>query len=562
MTLLGFFQSARLWTLLAFTLGLLPLSLTSTEMWDGVVGMQALQAQDWPTLKAWLLDSNWYLTYGIFLIADAVHSLIGLPYWVFFKLWILLIVAGIAFEVKTLATQVFDVPEPVAAWLPALVFSFPLWYVFFSYTPMLGHLTCVLLALTGYRLVHAGNKAVAGVGLVLVSISFQLASNCAFILAIETARWALSPQKKQWSYSRSAVLLLASITVFAATRLVWVPEGTYVGYNQFLNPLALSSWLAYAKYSVFFGTWLVLLAPVLAGFWYARRAFADKQDALRRALPQTALWPKAAALVWIALAACAPYIVVGLGNPLFTAGLSSSSSVSAVLASNAASLPVSVWYGGWGSRHVLLLMVALVVCAGWLMGRAYCVAKPASAANLRCVHISLIAAVCLNLAFCLPGHWAKLERLAEESTVVAALAAKPPLPPGQVELVLEQSEDYLNSVYEANHLLYRAYQAMRWTAVMLPDHPAVRAWGDEHRQLTLAQPPAMREKVARLNLMVDYDWSNPCLTVAKVTLPKLGVLDVLWRAKHAPQSLPSAQLTPVSSTCSVADAFWKQRSGY
>ena len=138
MTLPGFFRSARLWTLLAFVLGLLPLGLTSTEMWDGVVGMQALQAQDWPTLKAWLLDSNWYLTYGIFLMADAVHSLIGLPYWVFFKLWILLIIAGIAFEVKTLATQVFDVPEAVAAWLPALVFSFPVWYVFFSYTTCWG----------------------------------------------------------------------------------------------------------------------------------------------------------------------------------------------------------------------------------------------------------------------------------------------------------------------------------------------------------------------------------------------------------------------------------------
>ena len=176
---------------------------------------------------------------------------------------------------------------------------------------------------------------------------------------------------------------------------------------------------------------------------------------------------------------------------------------------------------------------------------------------MRCVHISLIAAICLNLAFCLPGHWAKLERLAKESTVVAALAVKPPLPSGQVELLLEQREDYLNSVYETNHLLYRAYQAMRWTAVMLPDHPALRAWGDEHRQLTLAQPPAMREKVARLNLMGDYDWRNPCLTVAKVKLPELSVSDVLWRAEHAPQSLPSAQLIPISSTCAAADTFWR-----
>lgn len=561
MTLPGFMRSARFWTLLAFVLGVLPLCLSSTEMWDGVVGMQALQAQDWPTLKAWLLDSNWYLTYGIFLMADAVHSLVGLPYGAFFKLWLVLVIAGIAFEVKTLAKQVFEVPDPVAAWLPALVFSFPLWYVFFSYTSMLGHLTCVLLALTGYRLVYARNKAVAGVGLVLVSMSFQLASNCAFILAIESARWALSPQKKQWSYSRSALLLLASVAVFAATRLVWVPQGTYVGYNHFLNPLALTSWLAYVKYAVFFGTWLVLLAPVIAGVWYARRAGTTNVGATEKStLLQPAPWPMAAALVWTALAACGPYIAVGLGNPLFTAGLASSSSVSAVLASNSANLPVSVWYGGWGSRHALLFMVVIVIAAGWLMGRIVRNPRLKAATALRSVQASLMAAVCLNLAFCLPGHWAKLERLAKESTVVAALAAKPPLPPGQVELVLDQREDYLSSVYETNHLLYRAYQTMHWTAVMLPDHPAVRAWGDEHRQLTLAQPAAMREKVARLNLMGDYDWRNACITVAKVTLPKLGVLDVLWRAEHAPQSLPPAQLTPVSSTCSAANAFWKQPS--
>ena len=58
MTLPAFLKSARLWTCLAFALGVVPLGLSSTAMWDGVVGIQLLIAQDWPTLKAWMLDSN------------------------------------------------------------------------------------------------------------------------------------------------------------------------------------------------------------------------------------------------------------------------------------------------------------------------------------------------------------------------------------------------------------------------------------------------------------------------------------------------------------------------
>ena len=117
--------SLRLWTVMAFVLGVLPLGLSSTEMWDGVVGIHALQTNDWATLKGWLLDSNWYLTYGLFLLADSLHQLVYLPHWVFFKLLIVLMIVGIAYEVKKLAEQVFEVSESIAAWLPALVLPMP-----------------------------------------------------------------------------------------------------------------------------------------------------------------------------------------------------------------------------------------------------------------------------------------------------------------------------------------------------------------------------------------------------------------------------------------------------
>ncbi len=552
-------RSFVLWTWLAFLLGVLPLGLASTEMWDGVVGMHSLQAQDWLTLQAWLLDSNWYVTYVIFLVADAVHSIAGLPYWVFFKLWVVLVIVGIAFEVKSLAMQVFGVPKQVVVWLPGLVFSFPLWYVFFSYTSMLGHLTCVLLALTGYRLLYATHKLAAVTGIVLLALSFQLASNCAFILAIESSRWALSEQKRAWSYGRTAAILLASLAVYAATRLIWVPKGSYAGYNQFLNPIELASWISYGKYLLFFSTWMLLITPALAGFFYALRISKRFHEASsQRIILRNGIWPMVIALTWIALAATGPYVAVGLGNPLFTAALSTSNSVSAVLASQSAIFPVSVWYGGWGSRHNLLLMVVMVVGTGWLMGRVVSAqGLPTVAAN-QTVQICLVASICMNLAFCMPGHWAKLLRLAQERTVVSALAEKPLLPAGQVELLMDSRLGYVNSIYEANYLLYRAYQMKRWVAVMLPDSAPVHRWVTQNREFTLNQPLALREKVAGLNLMGDYNWDNPCLTVARVILPELTTLDVLWRTEHAPDSLPAAQLTPVSTTCAEAELFWKQ----
>lgn len=551
----GIFFSARLWTGLAFVLGVMPLCLSSIEMWDGVVGILALTSGDWATLKGWLLDSNWYLTYGLFLLADGLHQLTALPYWVFFKLWIILLIIGIACEVHQLALNVFEVPASIARWMPALIFSFPLWYVFFSYTPMLGHLTCVWLALLGYRWLHKDSKWQVAGGVIFVAMSFQLASNCAFILALELGCWLLCKDKVSWRYGRSACLLLLALGIFAATRVVWPPVGTYLGYNRFLNPLLMASWVAYAKYAALFGTWLVLVMPVMAGFWWT---FA-KRDRSIPVLQKIVGHPASvgAVLVFLMFSACLPYIAVGVGSPLFVLHLSSPVSVSAVLASNSASGSVSVWYGGWGARHILLMMIPLALFAGWLTSVGQSIIAPGSKDLCITWGGAFVAMVCLGLGFGVPGHWFKLQRIAKEHAVVQALAGKPQLPHGQVDLVLDRHVDYLGYIYETNYLLYGAYKGTHWAALMLPDVPAVKAWGDEHRRLTLNQTQAARPMIAKLNLMFDYSWTDNCKTVAKISLPKVNAWDVLWRAEHSPERLPAAEIMPVSSNCLGANSFWR-----
>ena len=265
---------------------------------------------------------------------------------------------------------------------------------------------------------------------------------------------------------------------------------------------------------------------------------------------------------FITLSACAPYIAVGVGSPLFAVNVGASGSVSAVLANNATSGPVGVWFGGWGARHMLLMMIPLVLFTGWLASIAYPQIPPGGDMPST-IHTGIntvfIATIIVWLALGISGHWAKLQRIAKEQSVVRLLASKPQLPYGQVDLLLDNREDFLNSIYETNYLLFRAYKGTHWAALMLPDNPVVRAWGDENRRLTLDVAVKDRSKIAGLNMMNSYSWSDTCKTIARITFPQLTTWDVLWRAEHSPTQLPQAQVQPLSSTCSNTNPFWQPR---
>lgn len=549
--------AVRLWTAIAFIFGVLPLGLSSNEMWDGVVAIHAMTANDWSAMKGWVLDSNWYLTYAIFSLIDYLQHAWGLPLWISFKLWTLIAIIGIATEVYLLARRVFGIPNYVAVWLPALVFSFPIWYVFFSYTCMIGHLTCVWLALAGYRLIYSDKTWVAALGAVVITASFQLASNCAFILALELGRWCVCKEKSLWSYRRSALLVLLSMAVFAATRIIWPPVGSYVGYNRFLNPLQFWSWISYAKYSLLFSTWLVLLLPVFAGLWIASTRDPRSKGKLTSALRNS--WKTMLFFIILALAASLPYIAVGLGSPLFVMNFSSSSSVSAALASNSASGLLSVWYGGWGARHMLLMLVPMVLFASWLVAAGQQALAPESKVLLKTLCGTFALTISIGLAFGVPGHWAKLKRIADQRAMVQALMGKPQLPFGQVDILLDRHAAYVSDLHETNYVLYLAYKSTHWAALMVPEAANVRDWGSADRQLKLNQIANGSPVIASLNVMRDYlQNDHDCKTIIRVKQSELSAIDVLWKAEHQPQHLPKTTVEPVSTTCKNANGFWRQ----
>ena len=534
---------------MAFVLGVMPIWLSSAEMWDGVIGSYALETNNWLTIKGWILNSNWYITYTIFLLVDLIHQLTLIPYWIQFKFWVSLMILGITYEAYKLAQSQFEISQTTAAWIPALVFSFPLWYVFFSYTPMIGHITCVWLALIGYRLMDAQKPSTCVLGTVLVIFSFQLASNCTFLIALELSKWLLLRDKSSWKYWKTLLILGLSIFVFYVTRIVWPPTGTYVGYNKLLNPLEMSSWFIYLQRASIWGTWLLLLIPVSIGILLNRRSVTGLEEVTLNTSRNSQY---VSSFVILALAASLPYIAVGLASPLFIVNALSSSSLSAVLASS--SNIISVWYGGWGVRHTLLLMVVVTLFVVWLVQFS----KPLGqrTTNNGAAHKILIATIVVNLIFLVPGHFAKLTRIAQERTIVQVLKRSPEIPYGQVEFLVSKDIDYVLGSYETNYLLFSAYGTTHWLSYLLPDRPAVRAWVEKDRSSILERGAKTPELVAGQNVMTDYDWSNQCRTVARLVLPTLDLKDVFWRAEHAPVNLPRAEVQPVSSNCVGASPFW------
>jgi len=282
-----------------------------------------------------------------------------------------------------------------------------------------------------------------------------------------------------------------------------------------------------------FATWGLLLLPALA---------AALAAAWRRRCDQSLV--PGAALLALVVVSCLPYTAVGLGAPLVAPSHGSSSPSALLAAAGAGPLPVTVWYGGWAPRHMLLAMVPMTWLLVWLAGFA------------RHRGAVLAASLILLLAFAVPGHVAKLSRIAQEAALVQLLRSVPPPPPGKLDLLLARPYDSLNLLYESHALLDRAYGRQAWAALMGPDHPGVQPMLEDIREHALSS--RLPEQLVRSQqLMHGYDRGRTCRTVTRVELPRPAAADLLWRAEHAPATLPSARFLSSVSDCPDAVAPWR-----
>ena len=210
---------------------------------------------------------------------------------------------------------------------------------------------------------------------------------------------------------------------------------------------------------------------------------------------------------------------------------------------------------------MLLMFVPLILFASWLVavGQKALAPEPESKVLLKTLCGTFAVTITISLAFGVPGHWEKLERIADQRAMVQALAGKPQLPFGQVDILLDRHTAYVSDLHETNYVLYLAYKSTHWAALMVPEAINVRNWGSADRQLKLTQIANGLPVIASLNVMRDYlQNGHDCKTIIRVKQSELSAMDVLWKAEHQPQYLPTTYIEPVSTTCRNADEFWRQ----
>lgn len=537
---------------------LAPLLLPTRPMWDDVIMRYAFSTDPANGMQSLYGDmiwsTNWYLTWVALQVLASFQEHWGIPLAFSFKLLMVAVAFGIAVETARITRWVLPIGDAYVRWMPPLVAAFPLWFVFFCYFCMSGHLLGLWLGLLGYRWWMHGQRwrQVAGIG--VVAAGFQLASLCVFLPALALAEWLLHPARRRQVALRGAVMFGLGVLVYVATRVVWPPIDLYEGYNQLVLPTSGAAVRQYIKYLALFATWGLLLGPALLvwawGAWAGPSPQRGECDG--RGVQTSGAGPARLALVLSMLmgAACLPYVMVGVGGPLWVLRLGSESSYSAALVNTPGASTVGLWYGGWHARQSMVLMLPMCMAVVWVASRVAVLGKRWS---LAVIGLSLALSAGLLLA----GYWAKLQRAAHETSIVNLLRSMPQPPGGMLRVALPSATDFALDTYEMNYLLFEAHGTAQWMAFAAPER--VHQFALAKRETLLKTPADRRELVGMAQVMAQYDWTRTCETRLWLAWPALSVWDVLWRAHSQPQSVAPATALRTASTCPDAPADWQGR---
>jgi hypothetical protein len=528
---------------IAFSLGVFPIWLTTQEFWDGAISSYAILTGDLSGAQLHFPELNWFISHAFVWLAERVYQLWGVPGWLSIKGWLTLMIIGMAVEAARLGRRLFNLGAAESIWVMAAVFAFPAWYAYFSYTPMIGHVTGAFLVMLGHRWIHGSDRARHWAGWPLLAVSFQLNSALAFVMALEACYWLLRRGEGRWSYLRTAGIFVLAVGTYAGLRLAFPPRGLNVGYNSILNPLALESWKTWFTYSAGYATWLTLLLPSVLGWAWLQHRQGGGFVSLRESRVSRPL----TGLVVLFAGACIAYIAVGKGHALFVPGWGATGSVGVALAR---SVDDGRWFypfvSLWSARHLILFTVPCAIASVWLLVQVD--RRPGDPVVRNGVMLFLGISLAYQLVWALQGHANRLERAAQAQALVLSLHDTPPPGPGTVDIELPAHAGYAIQLHESNFLMWRAYGATRWATVAYPPVPLAREAVIAERNSMLALKPETNRPVRMLCVMEQYTGA-PCHTVLRVSFPDFNWADLLWRAQFLPHRLPRATLTVVGQQC-------------
>lgn len=426
-----------------------PLWLMPFDFWDGRAVDYGMAMGDLSGLKLWFFENGVHLSYWVDFIVYHIGVLTGGAYRLVFKLMFMLAICGLTMETFLYTRKTLGLSDRDAFFSAILCALFPTWHLLVMSNSLL-YSQCIWWVLWGYRLVGSTRILVQSIGLVLITLSFELNSLFAVLVGLCLADYLLlylRERRLAWDVTSQRFLLIVYACVcFVLLKHYFPPYGAYEGYNHLVitDGVLPGVFKIIVRCAVYAGLFAIYLLPALLGIAVALRWAFGSWRAAKEAC-QALLGRHHAALILVPLLLCvtgfAPYVMADKSAKFFD-------------------------LSDWSLRNafplatpISLLIAGLCRCADHVLERA------ASKRHLTKRHLMSVVRWGCALAFAgllYMGYSQKVQRAAFESHVIDALHRMSPPQDGTVWMYYEDLHGVTERSYEANWLLWKAYGRVGW----------------------------------------------------------------------------------------------------
>ena len=526
--------------MLLLTIG--PLWLVTRDLFDGASVAYASLIGNTDGLYKWAADCNWPVAIYIYKVVFALSAALDVPYWLLIKIFVTVVLLGLVFECKRLATDVFGLDDAPARLLALLCLASPSLYTLVS-SAIVPIVFCIWLAFLGHRLFWSPKLAVRLAGLSIMVVSFQLNSSMVFVLALDVVylyRFAgVRKQRLAWF----ALLFLSALAVYVTMRVLAPPRQVFVEYNRLLNPFKAAELLRIVRACAMFMTWgLIPLAGLLL-VWITSRWSRDGRMASTLGMLRSLLSWQVLCCLFLCASAIFPYVMVGKGAPLFTlTGYGQGITEQVLRATHDG--PFAPTWANTSGRHALFFAIPLAMLTWFLCAQ---LRERMTGKNQGSAPVPLFMLLAPLFLFWVLGSFGnKLANQAAETSLLNGLKQIVPAPPGVVEIKYVPGSDWLIWTSAAGTLLQQAWGVSHYYAMFY----SLDAYRDDMQwqyHAYIRQTGALEAPLIQNYLSMSGFPGEECTTRYEAELP--SSLPWLLLSGVLPARAPAARVTLLGTHC-------------
>jgi hypothetical protein len=400
-----------------------PLLIITNDFWDGALVSYGFRIDDLSGIKISFFESGWFLQFYLYKAVYILSSFIGISEELIIKTLTILSVIGISLEVKRLSSYLFKISEDSSYIAAFFVLIFPAWFVLVSNVLVI-HVLCIYFLLLGYRRVMS--KRQYFVGILLILLSFQLASNFMFAIGLITSDFII--RRSRNDITNFSYLLLSALTIviiFLLSKVLFVPDGEYSNYNQL--QLNLSILKPFVGAIIYFGIFITVLVFIPSLYFINNFKQACKKDDFVNYVT----------IFLLIICAIFPYAALGKSPRFFD-------------------------FYNWDYRQAFLLSIPIPILIAYLYSKLdKLISLPKNRKPLLLASFTAI----LFLAFLYTGYTYKFISEYHREAIVYSLKKIEQPPSGIIGFNLKNTKlKHLTKIraYEYNTLLQKAYGRANW----------------------------------------------------------------------------------------------------